>query len=1561
MKIFVCGLCINILFLVISDAVPVKIVPGDRKVVKKDGTTHTISKYYLVPNDFNDSINGPAAKKIALRTEGENGRQDDLSEKGKKRKASQVNVRIKGKGRSHVSAVDAEARVSENTQPNIPNNSLRVLVEPITIRTDITVKLNETERPEGVSIETIPDVTDNTQDFNDITKKQENLILSLFGGEVNRKAKINVDNFWKLVKHHIATEPNQVQLLSKIEKLSTFFDIYRILRRKSKRMPIDPIIDDLLGVLKKYGSVKKTKSKTARNKTNPDLKNDNLSVKVNANSGRVNDNEPSNVLRSDLNSSKERLDDSGLQFADSGQSRNEALKNATPTKEAVVLVKSEPIIIENTSWESQPWAIGDHVKNDVPLIMNGVRTEPETNTEKDSSWNTAEWVKYEKPSSTNTPREELSVTEKTLIIKETSEKDLPKIARQWLTYDEPSSADYSIQLEPDTVLEKFEKPLIIPENTQNAGVWVKYDDPLKINDNTKYVPALKSRLQNGLPIVLEEINEKDLPWTIMDKALNADRNSIALRTENANENPVNGTPIIKKDPLNIEEIFSSGDGSIILEPDAVPEANHEKLLIPEEKTENDLPLSIADNTNNVPGVKLRLQPDIPNVFGEITETDLPWTLVDKSLNGDIHPKEPVILDSRLTEDNPILIGKMLETFMPLLTDKWVKNYVPLETGGSKPEQLMISSIIKDNKPSYIGEIKGNDKPWTTLNNPLSVKNVLKENPAIDSLNSKEISDKDVPWISDEWVQDAVPLRVNNIVDKDSLIGTPILSKTPSNNEEIFNKGVPWLTNEWLQNAVPLHFDKITNKNPVGSSINENNPLNIKEIADDVPWLADDVPPSIDGSKNEPPVTDSRIKQDWLRIIKEASENKTPWAMFDNPLSAYDQALGEPGIASKIKESEPLNVEQITTQGLKSLLKPLTIEELPWHIEDRKHKDLARLIDEEAMNVMPWTINKNKSRNPYQIHTYVINPNSKIAGMNSLQYGNGDFSNQNDLGLMSAINKYQKNYGSQPSQQQSTVGINPGYSQSVMTENQSFLPVGPGSRELDFMKNNPTMMQSNTILNEPSFQVSSANHNKIVSGQQANNGNLPMTEKNNPTKEKFLSNAQQNTYGSESNRLTGNKVSVESSVNIDVGNNQPAATQTASAHAEASISNMPSNGYEGQSNKESGKKLVMESNVNLNIGKQQPFAQEKTQNIQAGSRPQTTMQNAHSSNSQMNYNTLNGRPTVQQTSFNNGGLVPITVPLQYQYNQPNNQISNINYNYGASPNMNGVKPYGYINLQQQRPQLAATYQLFSINNLLKLNENLRIIQLDTLENNQRLAILNLRRIVNLLLSLANHFAQNGKGNNWYENVFYNVKKNYHPLQPYVYAVIRQRWLHELLMVLNTNNYNLQVLYNPKILSFLAAWKFPENIMGFLNTEKLIADHVDSGMSYPPGQITPINQVTNNVVDMSNAVTNAGANNVQIAEADANAVLAILQKYMRFNMYLQKKEENEAGANKMMVLKEIVLFLKQKGYGLTIIQDLIRKVHGEMNLAESHTCHTGYKPDVVHHLYNVIFPVLRRSAQ
>nr|XP_021183442.2 uncharacterized protein LOC110371481 [Helicoverpa armigera] len=1550
MKIFVGGLCINILFLVISDAVPVKIVPGDRKVVKKDGTTHTISKYYLVPNDFNDSSNGPAVKKISLRTEEENSRQDDLNEKGKKRKATQVNVSIKHKGRSHVSAVDAAARVSENTQPNIPNNSLRVLVEPITIRTDITVKLNETERPEGVSVETIPDVTDNTQDFNDITKKQENLILSLFGGEVNRKAKINVDNFWKLVKHYIATEPNQVQLLSKIEKLSTFFDIYRILRRKSKRMPIDPIIDDLLGVLKKYGSVKKTKSKTARNKTNPDLKNDNLSVKVNANSGRVNDNEPSNVLRSDLNSSKERLDDSGLQFADSGQSRNEALKNSTPTKEAVVLVKSEPIIIENTSWESKPWAIGNQVKDDVPLIMNGVGTEPETNTEKDSSWNTAEWVKYEEPSSTNTPRQELSVTEKTLIIKETSEKDLPKIARQWLKYDEPPSADYSIQLEPDTGLEKFEKPLIIPENTQNAGVWVKYDKPLKINDNTKYVPALKSRLQNGLPTVLEEINEKDLPWTIMDKALNADRNSIALRTENANENPVNGTPIINKDPLNIEEIFSSGDGSIILEPDAVPEANHEKLFTPEAKTENDLPLSIADNTNNVPGVKLRQQPE------EITESDLPWTLVDKSLNGDINPKEPAILDSRLTEDNPLHIEKMLETVMPLLTDKWVNNYVPLGTGGSKPEQLMISSIIKHNKPSYIGEIKGNDNPWITLNNPLSVKHVLKENPAIDSLNSKEISDKDVPWIFDEWVQDAVPLR-NNVVDKDSLIGTPILKKTPSNNEEIFNNGVPWLTNEWLQNAVPLHFDKITNKNPVGSSINENNPLNIKEISDDVPWLADDVPPSIDGTKNEPPVMDSRIKQDWLRILKEASEDKTPWAMFNNPLSANDQALEEPGIESKIKENEPLNIEQITTQGLKSVLKPLTIEELPWHIEDRKHKDLAQLIDEEAMNVMPWMINKNKSRNPYQIHTYVINPNSKIAGMNSLQYGNGDFSNQNNLGLMSALNRYQNMYGSQfqPSQPQSIVGINPGYSQSVMTENQSFLPVGhQASRELDFMKNNPTMMQSNTILNEPSFQVSSANHNKIVSEQQANNGiinNLPMTEKNNPTKEKFISNTQQNTHGSESNRLTGNKVSVESSVNIDVGNNQPAASQTASAHAEASISN----GYEGQSNKESGKKLVMESNVNLNIGKQQPFAQEKTQNIQAGLQPQTTMQNAHSSNSQMN-----GRPTVQQTSFNNGGLVPMTVPLQYQYNQPNSQISNM-YKYGVSPNMNGVKPYGVINVQQQRPQLAATYQLFSINNLLKLNENLRKIQLDTLENNQKLAILNLRRIVNLLLSLANHFAKNGKGNKWYENVFYNVKKNYHPLQPYVYAVIRQRWLHELLMVLNTNNYNLQALYNPKILSFLAAWKFPENITSFMNAEAQIAEHVDSGMSYPPGPITPINQVTNNVVDNSNVVTNAGANNVQIAEADANAVLAILQKYMRFNMYLQKQEENKAGANKMMVLKEIALFLKQKGYGLTTIKDLIRKVHGEMNLAESHTCHTGYKPDVVHHLYNVIFPVLRRSAQ
>ncbi|KAJ8706171.1 hypothetical protein PYW07_010948 [Mythimna separata] len=46
------SLCINLVVLIISEASAVKLIAGDRNVVKKDGATHTISKYYVVPNDF---------------------------------------------------------------------------------------------------------------------------------------------------------------------------------------------------------------------------------------------------------------------------------------------------------------------------------------------------------------------------------------------------------------------------------------------------------------------------------------------------------------------------------------------------------------------------------------------------------------------------------------------------------------------------------------------------------------------------------------------------------------------------------------------------------------------------------------------------------------------------------------------------------------------------------------------------------------------------------------------------------------------------------------------------------------------------------------------------------------------------------------------------------------------------------------------------------------------------------------------------------------------------------------------------------------------------------------------------------------------------------------------------------------------------------------------------------------------------------------------------------------------------------------------------------------------
>uniref|UniRef100_A0A2A4K1X7 Uncharacterized protein n=1 Tax=Heliothis virescens TaxID=7102 RepID=A0A2A4K1X7_HELVI len=1876
-----------------QDAVPVKVIPGERNIVKKDGTTHTISKYYVVPKNFPQN-HAPDLKVNVMRTRVINDERDPSNQviwhNKEARQAGKVIIRKNDNGRPYVKALNVAALVPD-ADPNIPNSSVHVLVEPITIKTDITVKVNETERFKKPSPETTSDVTDDTQFYNsNYNKKQENLITSLFSSEVKRKAKINVERFWKLVRYYIATVPNQVKLLSKIEKLSTFLDIYRMLHQKSKGIPIDPIIDDLIGVLQKYRNVKKTKSKPAAldNQTHLDLNNNNsLWVKVYADS--INDNEPFNSLRTDLNSSIERRDDDGLVIVSTVApkskndkttvyvqsstakvietpkveqnktkgllSRNKAKikepldsNNATPI--TIVQVKSEPLIIENTSWENQPWAIGDDMKNDVPVISsrgtenvlsktidtktqnNGSlppmpeamvkpdvtliipdttkqeplispsieyaepvitevkpqsdrpriagekvkykkpitidgrineapAAEPQTkyeeplivpeNTENGSPWITGKWVKFTEPLSANTPREKLSSAEKPLVIEKSSGTDLPWITGEWVKYDETSSADDSIKLEPDTEPEaKNKEPLLIPENIENdapwttgewvgplnekrtkeiitehdfpwsSSEWIKYDEPLTIDANTKHVPDAQPDLQYDRPVAIEEPIEKDLPWMPFEKTLNMDnipKEKLLLGSRIKENGPFNIKKILHKFmPWGTDnwvknyvtlEVGGSKRGQPMI--DSVikqdkPFFSGEIIgpWISDGWAKDAVPLHIDNVANKNPVIGSPINKNIPLNIEDILNINMPWITNEwvqdaVPLRFDNIVNKNAVTDSPITKNNPLNIEVTLNKDMPNITDDLVQGAVPLRFDNIGNKTAVTDSPITKNNPLNIEETLTTDVPWITDDwvkdsKPLPIDNVANKNPVIGSpinennlLNIGGILNKDMPWITDDSVKDGKPLRIDNVANKNPVIGSPINEKNPLNIGGILNTEMPRITDEWVEYGEPLRIDNVANKNPtVGSPRVENNPLNIKAISANMPWYPDEwvknyVPLNVDGTKNNLPVIGSRIKEDGPSIIKESSENDEPWIINDNPLIVNDQIIEEPEIETKIKEDKPFDIGQ-TAQNVPPLLKPLTIEELPWHIEDRKKKDLAWLLDQEAKKILPWTINNKKMQNPYQIYTYVINPTqvsyqnpqmNKIDGINSLQYANGiDVSGGNGLGLTTTLNKYQKNYRNQlpqstyesqynTFQQPNNVGVNPsysqsvitenqnllpvgsqtyseleftknnpttiqsnpisneavsyeslanqnnpgysqsvitenqsflpvgsaayqksefvksnptiiqsnpilneavsyeslanqnnpGYSQSVITENQSFLPVGSAAyQESEFVKSNPTIIQSNPNLNEYSFYKLPGNQNNIVSGQHVTYGienNQPMT--NNPNDANFQSNVQQNPYGSQSNMVSGKKVSVESTVNIDVGNNRPTVTPLRP--------HMPSNGYEVQPNMESGKKVVMESNVNLAIGNQQPFSQIQTQNMQAGSPSQATMPNAYPSNSEVNYNAVNG-PTVQQIDYVNGVVVPKTT-------QSLNQIVYTNTN-GVSPNTNGVKLYN--NVQQSRPQLAASYQLFSINNLLKLNEILRITELNALATNQRVALLNLRKIVSVLLTLANNFAQNGRGNNWYENIFHNVQKIYHPLHPYVYALIRQRWLHELLTLLNNNNYSLQVLNNPKLLALMGAWKFPENVISFLNTEKLVDGHVNPGMSYAPNPTTlndnsnqkfMYNEATNSNV----AMPNAGTNSLQIVNADANAILAILQKHMRFKVYLEKQEENVVGANKMMVLKEIVLFLQQKGYGPAVIQDLIRKVHGEMYLAESRQCHTEYQPDIVHHLYNVIFPVLRRSAQ
>lgn len=308
---------------------------------------------------------------------------------------------------------------------------------------------------------------------------------------------------------------------------------------------------------------------------------------------------------------------------------------------------------------------------------------------------------------------------------------------------------------------------------------------------------------------------------------------------------------------------------------------------------------------------------------------------------------------------------------------------------------------------------------------------------------------------------------------------------------------------------------------------------------------------------------------------------------------------------------------------------------------------------------------------------------------------------------------------------------------------------------------------------------------------------------------------------------------------------------------------------------------------------------------------------------------------------------------------------------------GNRPtYDYVD--PLKATITPSYQLFATENLLKLQDAIKRKQLNPINASQYRALTKLKNINIILLKLAEYL-----GENEMRNIFYNVQSPQYPLQVYVHNLLQQKWLQNIMLLLYNNNFNFNILNDPRLYSYLKVWRFPINILKFLE-----ATEVSHGTTKTPSDIEKTfnseNVVHHNIDfldeesetqdDLDNFEPETVVNDLKKhnegiilsvsgfkARLDANTIIEILKKYLVHQNYVKAQEQTITRGNKIEMFKKIAFFLNEKGYGRRTIIDLIRKLYRAMYTIEVSACSRTQNNDYVQNAYDAILPVLRRSGQ
>ncbi|XP_050555960.1 uncharacterized protein LOC118276896 [Spodoptera frugiperda] len=1526
MKEIIIPLCVNLFLLVFSDAVPLKLIPGERNVIKDKGVTHTISRFYVVPEDFGDGTTVKALRSdlaSSETSESEDSVTEDLLERvedgGSSTEAYRVTDEVEEESsssssstkllRTSVTTVLTKLNVINETSNH--NDLSHLLVQPVSrvTSTNSSASWNATregeETHEEILTETVNNETDdetNVQAVSDDTILEDDSVKLATYSDVENitssnfisqqgvdDSEINADS---LLRATVLTGESDINVN---EEVSSDGDSYSVTTDVENVVPIVYALDE------------------------PTIINENDSISL----------QQQPLEESVITDSGSDVTDLATEDKETGNLRSRIDEEYTDPWSIVSKMGNDVV------WTKEDKTIKDiTVKNDIHV---------NDKKDNDGSWIIVKRVKNYKPSYI----EDKTDSEDGLTIVDRIKADLSghiddkhnnipsKIEETVKNYKTSHIGDKNDNVDLWTIVERIKNgvPWHIEDKTPNAVPWtiverIKSYHPWHIED----------KKQNDIPVKVEARVKNDIPWQPEDQKTNTGLLSIVERIE-------------KDLPWHIDDKRHNDIPWTILEriKSGLPwplgdEKDKDIPVTVEARVKNDIPSHIDDETDN--GDRETIVDTIKN--------DLPSNLEDKTTDKDsweideIDEKKRYIEDNTDYGDQTIMVEKVKEDLdsyseektsvnVPLAIDDKDKN---IEEKPEEEDSVTIVERFKNDLPSYIEDTTVYDAPKTIVEGAQDEHWTIEEKFKKDILSTikhlpltKKTTDYNLPGSIEDRIKEDILTTIEGrgsnqprIIKKETTYNLPLivedrLGDTNYVVKKKIYKNVPWTSGNEVVGTGPWHISQLPTTGQYPATISKQG-YAIKDTNKQPYHVYTYVvhPPSVEAS------TVSQDRPDIDHIINVKSTKYTT------------------KLAPSVENIYKLSTIHNPTETV--------------HVNKPSTYELQHNIGTSS-NIVPGTLHKYT----YNIKSDVVAPKTPQNEVTNVYSNIISQSPQNDD---HAILDHGTNNPKVTHEYKYTLETN------VVT------PKTP--------RDESHIINTNIISQKPqdyNLNLNSGSNNPKVSHEYIYKVKSQVPKDHNIYSGVTPQNVQDYSFNVNSD-IVNPKITHEYTYNVENNVVTPKTPQDYSADAEASAVFSP--------NKDVVTPVTSQDvSYSTHSGNVVPNTQNYNLNIDSGVTPKTPVDYSHvqkdilaamkpGPDSKIILSTDHSSLNLPQKQLQYKNPQSYKWNLEVTKQQPSEDRAYLYENVIKRPtdvstiHQQLVKPEYFDYYQTQNLELAPTYKLFTLQNLLKLADGLKRLKLPAGTNAQEhRALDNLRTVLEILLIQADYF---GKDNDWYEKIFHDVPpQNRHPLQLYTYHLIRQRWLHDLLLILQKNNFDLDILLNPGVISLLESWKFPQYVQNYLEAEHILGKgYVQQNNIVNPldHRVVNNNDCQNCAVDVDNFIAKHVLNGyspkkerliLNIAgvgvEPDADAVKGILQKYLVNKHAIEDQENVIMQDNKTEMLKQIILYLKHKHYRTEIIFDLIHKLNSAVLPTLNQGC--AQQDSISQNIYDVILPTLRRSLE